>query len=53
MPEGNKSRVSGYGLESKRPTTNSTGISMDSNRFYCLVEKGGVGVEPRGLQGLI
>ena len=51
MPEGSKSRVSG--VESNRPTTNFPGISVDSNRFYCLVEKSGVGVEPQRLQGLI
>jgi len=33
MPEGNKSRVSGDGLESNRPATNFPGISVDSNRF--------------------
>ncbi len=50
MPEGNKSRVSGDGLESNRPATN---ISLDSNRFDCLVEKSGLGVEPRRLQSPI
>ena len=48
MPEGNKSRVSGDGLESNRPATNFPRISVDSNRFDCLVEKSGLGVENRG-----
>jgi len=47
MPEGNKSRVLGYGVESNRPTTNFPGISVDTNRFDCVVEKSGLGVEPR------
>ena len=38
MPEGNKSRVSGVGVESNRPTTNFPGISVDSNRVNRLVE---------------
>jgi len=46
MPEGNKSRVSGVGVESNRPATNFPGISVDSNRFDCLVEKVGLGVKP-------
>jgi len=46
MPEGNKSRVSGDGLESNRQATNSPGIQVDSNRFDCLDEKVGLGVEP-------
>ena len=45
MPESNKSRVSGDGLESKRPATNSPGIAVDSNWFNCLVEKSGLGVD--------
>ena len=45
-PEGNKSRVSGVGVESIRPATNFPGISVDSNRFDCLVEKVGSGVKP-------
>ena len=45
-PEGNKSRVSGVGVESNRPATNFPGISVDSNRFNCLVEEVGLGVEP-------
>ena len=47
MPEGNKSRVSGVGVESNRPATNFPGISVDSNQFDCLVETSGLGVEPR------
>jgi len=46
MPEGNKSRVSGDGLESNRQATNSPGIQVDSSRFDCLDEKVGLGVEP-------
>ena len=49
MSEGNKSRVSGDGLDSNRPATNFPGISVDSNRFNCLVEKSGLGVKPRRL----
>ena len=45
-PEGNKSRVSGVGVESNRPATNFPGISLDSYRFDCLVKKSGLGVEP-------
>ena len=45
IPEGNKSRVSGDGLESNRPATNSPGIPVDSNQFDCLVEKGGLVTE--------
>ena len=48
-PEGNKSRLSGVGVESNRPATNFPGISVDSNRFDRLVEKSGLGVEPRRL----
>ena len=47
MPEGNKSRVSGVGVESNRPATNFPGVSVDSNRFDRLVEKRGLGVAPR------
>ena len=46
MPEGNKSRVSGVGVESNRPTTNFPGISVDTNRFDCLVEKSGLDADP-------
>ena len=53
MPEGNKNMVSGGGVESNRPATNSPGIPVDSNRFNCLVEKSGLGVEPRTLQSPI
>ena len=35
------------GLEFNRPATNFPGITVDSNRFNCLVEKSGLGVEPR------
>jgi hypothetical protein len=37
-------------VESNRPATN---ISLDSNRFDCLVEKSSLGVEPRRLQSPI
>ena len=47
MPEGNKSRVSGVGVESNRTVTNYPEISVDSNRIDCLVTKSGLGVEPR------
>ena len=50
MPEGNKSRVSGVGVESKPPATNFQRISVDSNRFDCLAEKSGLGVGLRPLQ---
>ena len=40
----------GDGVESNRPATNFPGISVDSNRVYRLVEKNGLGVEPRRLQ---
>ena len=46
MPEGNKSRVSGVGVESNRPATNSPRISVDTNRVHCLVEKSGLDVDP-------
>jgi len=39
----------GDGVESNRPATNFPGISVDSNRFNCLVEKSGLGIEPRRL----
>jgi hypothetical protein len=45
MPEGNKSRVLGDGVESNRPATNSPGIAVDSNLFNCLVEKSDVVTE--------
>jgi len=53
MPEGNKSRVSGDGLESNRPATNFPGISVDSKWFDCLVEKSGLGVDLRRFQSPI
>jgi len=46
MPEGNKIWVSGDRVESNRQATNSPGIQVDSNRFDCLDEKVGLGVEP-------
>ena len=33
MPEGNKSRVSGDGVESNRPATNFPGFSVGSDRI--------------------
>jgi hypothetical protein len=33
MPEGNKIWVLGDGVESNRPATNFTGISVDPNQF--------------------
>ena len=42
IPEGNKSRVSGDGLESNRQATNSPGIPADANRVHSLVEKSGL-----------
>ena len=50
MPEGNKSRVSGGGVDSNRTTTNFPGIAVDANLVNRLVETSGVGVEPRRLQ---
>ena len=46
---GTKSRVSGVGVEPNRPATNFPRISVDSNRFNCLLEKSGLGIEPRRL----
>jgi hypothetical protein len=46
MPDANKTWVLGDGVESNRPATNFPGISVDSNRFDCLVEKVGLGVKP-------
>ena len=40
-------------VESNRPATNFPGISLDSYRFDCLVEKSSLGVEPRRLQSPI
>jgi hypothetical protein len=45
--------LGGDGGESNRPATNSPGIAVDLNRFNCLVEKSGLGVEPRPLQSPI
>ena len=53
MPEGNKSRVSGVGVESNRPATNSPRISVDTNRVHYLAEKSGLDVDPRRLVGPI
>ena len=50
MPEGNKSRVSGVGVESNRPATTFPAISVDAERVDCLVEKSGLDVEPRRLE---
>jgi hypothetical protein len=47
MPEGNKIWVLGDGVGPNRPATNFPGISLDSNRFDCLVEKSGLDIEPR------
>jgi len=38
--------LGGDGGRSKRPATNFPGFSLDTNRFDCLVEKSGLGVEP-------
>ena len=46
MPEGNKSRVSGDGVESNHPATNFPGIPVGSNQVDRMVEKTGLGVEP-------
>ena len=43
----------GVGVESNRPATNSPGIPVDSNRFNCLVENGGLVIERRLLQSPI
>ena len=48
MPEGNKSRVSGGGVESNHPATNFPGISLDSYRFDRLAEKVGLGATKPG-----
>ena len=49
MPEGNKNRVLGIGVESTRPATNFPRISVDTNRVHYLVEKSGLAVDPRSL----
>ena len=53
MPEGNKSRVSGDGLESNRPATNSPGIPVDSDRLDCLVENSGLHVATQRVENPI
>ena len=50
MPEGNKSRVSGDGVESKRPATNFLGVPVGPNWISRLVEKSSLGVELRRLE---
>ena len=50
MPEGNKSRVSGVGVESNRPATNFPGLSVGSNRVDREVEETGLA---RRLESLI
>ena len=42
MPEGNKSRVSGVGVESNRPGTNLPLGSVGSNQVYRMVKKCGL-----------
>ena len=49
-PEGNKSRVSGVGVESNRPATNFPGFSVGSNRVDRMVEETGLA---RRLESLI
>jgi len=39
MPEGNKSRVLGGGVESNRPATNLPLVSVGSNQVYRMVKK--------------
>ena len=39
--------LGGDGGGSNRPATNFPRIPVDSNRFDCLIEKSGLGVEPR------
>ena len=41
MPEGNKSRVLGDGLESNRPAANLSDFTVGSNKLGRLVEKVG------------
>ena len=48
MPEGNKSRVSGDGLESNRPATNLPLVSVGSNQVYRMVKKNALVVKNRG-----
>ena len=42
MPEGNKSRVLGVGVESNRPATNFPGFPVGSNRVNHVVEESGL-----------
>jgi len=44
MPEGNKSRVSGDGVESNRPATNLPLGSVESGQVYRMVKKSWLGV---------
>ena len=44
MPEGNKSRVSGDGVESNRPATNLPLGSVESDQVYRMVKKSWLGV---------
>ena len=53
MPEGSRIWVFGVGVGSNRPATNFPRISVDSNRFNCLVENGGLVIERRLLQSPI
>ena len=53
IPEGKKIWVLGDEVESNRPATNFPRIPVDSNRFDCLVEKSGLGVEPLAQTGQI
>ena len=46
MPEGNKSRVLGDGVESIRPATNFPVMSVDPNQFDCLDKKSGLDLDP-------
>jgi len=48
MPEGNKRRVSGVGVESIRLATNLPLSSVESNQVYRMVKKSGSGVKNRG-----
>ena len=48
MPEGNKSRVLGGGVESNRPATNLPLVSVGSNQVYRMVKKNALVVKNRG-----
>ena len=48
MPEGNKSRVLGGGVESNRPATNLPLVSVGSNQVYRMVKKNALAVKNRG-----